>query len=274
MQLDRTRIVIRERSFADVLDLALAVVRQFAGSLGVVLVAGVAPLFALNTYLLWNYHEPNLDLEWPLTHMVFLVLLVLWEIPLATAPATLYLGQALFDQRPSPRRIFDDLVRLLPQLLWYQVVLRIVVLLPPTWPWWFTGDAYTSEVILLERTPFRGRTGRISTRRRLRMLHGGRKGDLFRQWITSIALGAMLVASWWGSMWAAAGLLFGQWDVTPVMLTHGFHLVIWLVVGLFAVVRFLAYLDLRIRREGWEVELLLRAEGVRLREMMESGSGA
>ena len=35
---------------------------------------------------------------------------------------------------------------------------------------------------------------------------------------------------------------------------------IWLVVAYFAVVRFLAYLDLRIRSEGWEVELLMRAE--------------
>jgi hypothetical protein len=29
-------------------------------------------------------------------------------------------------------------------------------------------------------------------------------------------------------------------------------------------VRFLSYLDLRIRHEGWEVELLMRAEGLRL----------
>jgi hypothetical protein len=38
----------------------------------------------------------------------------------------------------------------------------------------------------------------------------------------------------------------------------------WLVLGYFAVVRYLGYLDLRIRREGWEVELLLRAERARL----------
>ncbi|HXT57762.1 MAG TPA: hypothetical protein VN699_03965, partial [Pirellulales bacterium] len=39
---------------------------------------------------------------------------------------------------------------------------------------------------------------------------------------------------------------------------------IWLVVGYFAVVRFLSYLDLRIRTEGWEVELIMRAEAARL----------
>ena len=35
------------------------------------------------------------------------------------------------------------------------------------------------------------------------------------------------------------------------------------------VVRFLSYLDLRIRHEGWEVELLMRAEALRLATQME-----
>ena len=41
-------------------------------------------------------------------------------------------------------------------------------------------------------------------------------------------------------------------------------MVLWLV-GLFVVVfRFLSYLDSRIRLEGWELELRLRAEGQRV----------
>jgi hypothetical protein len=36
------------------------------------------------------------------------------------------------------------------------------------------------------------------------------------------------------------------------------------VIGFFAIVRFLSYLELRIRAEGWEIELLLRAEAARL----------
>jgi hypothetical protein len=43
-----------------------------------------------------------------------------------------------------------------------------------------------------------------------------------------------------------------------------YPLVLWTVAGFFAVVRFLAYVDLRIRREGWEVELMMRAERDRL----------
>jgi hypothetical protein len=42
----------------------------------------------------------------------------------------------------------------------------------------------------------------------------------------------------------------------------------WLVAGYLAVVRFLQYLDLRIRREGWEIELQLRAEAARLQRQL------
>jgi hypothetical protein len=44
---------------------------------------------------------------------------------------------------------------------------------------------------------------------------------------------------------------------------------LWLVVAFLAVVRFLSYLDLRIRHEGWEVELLMRAESLRLTMQLE-----
>jgi len=40
--------------------------------------------------------------------------------------------------------------------------------------------------------------------------------------------------------------------------------VLWTVVVYFTVARFLSYLDQRIRNEGWEVELFLRAQRERL----------
>ena len=42
------------------------------------------------------------------------------------------------------------------------------------------------------------------------------------------------------------------------------QLAFWIVAVYFSVVRFLSYLDGRIRNEGWEVELLLRAQRARL----------
>ncbi len=37
-----------------------------------------------------------------------------------------------------------------------------------------------------------------------------------------------------------------------MMLHFGIPAAMWIVAGYYAVVRFLSYLDLRIRREGWE----------------------
>jgi hypothetical protein len=41
---------------------------------------------------------------------------------------------------------------------------------------------------------------------------------------------------------------------------------LWIAAVYFAIVNYLSYLDLRIRREGWEVELKLRAAALDLRE--------
>ena len=43
---------------------------------------------------------------------------------------------------------------------------------------------------------------------------------------------------------------------------------LWLIVIFSTVVRFLLYLDLRIRREGWEIELKVRAAANELKEQL------
>ncbi len=42
-----------------------------------------------------------------------------------------------------------------------------------------------------------------------------------------------------------------------------FPLALWLVAGASVIIRLLNYLDTRIRLEGWEVELSVRAESLR-----------
>jgi hypothetical protein len=54
------------------------------------------------------------------------------------------------------------------------------------------------------------------------------------------------------------------WNVGWFQLQIVWPLCLWLVAAYFSVVRFLSYLDLRIRHEGWEVELLMRAEALRM----------
>ena len=59
-------------------------------------------------------------------------------------------------------------------------------------------------------------------------------------------------------------VLVGRYEADWWLAAVEFPLAYWLVIGFFAVARFLSYLDVRIRREGWEIELTLRAEAARL----------
>lgn len=276
VQLDQNRIAIRERAFADVMDLALRVGRVYLGPLIVIFACTVIPVMALNAWLLADLialGELDLDMSF-VPYAWTMLLLMLWEAPLVTAPITLFLGQALFAERPRSGRVVRDLLGSLPQMVWYQLVVRAVFMpLPFTWFLPFAVWPYLSEVILLERNPWHSRSkprrsGRQCTRARTMALHGGYVGDLFVRWIASVGAGLLLLLSAWFSLVLLGNMLLGAGLWESPTFTVCFPLAMWLVIGYFAVVRFLGYLDLRIRREGWEVELLLRAEETRLTKQL------
>ena len=69
----------------------------------------------------------------------------------------------------------------------------------------------------------------------------------------------------WARFWLAVKLYWdqsGQVNIGDVLFQSG----VWIAIAFFAVVHFLAYIDRRIRLEGWEVELKLRSVGVALEE--------
>lgn len=257
MRLDRTRIAIRERSYPEILDLALHVIRVQAGSLVLSLAAGILPLALLNHWLLSGYLEDYFEIDVPFRYLFFMLGLVIVEIPLATAPATLYLGHAMFTEQPEPRRVVRELLQSLPQLIIYQLLLRPVFLLSR--PFWL----FLNEVILLERNPMRATDGAgRSTLQRSETLHRGDQDPVGRR-VGTLAVGSLLLGSLWGAMLFLRAVLANEgWDLASC--TVCFPLALWIVVGYFVVVRFLCYLDLRIRREGWQVELAMRAEAARL----------
>jgi hypothetical protein len=266
MQLDQHRIAIRERSYLEVLDLSLRVAASHAAPLAAAFVLGILPLAILNAWLLFDWTRYAVENDFPAGYLWWMVVLVLWETPVATAPATLYLGQVMFMQQVEPARLARSWAGSLPQLFFFQVVVRGLLMLPVIT--WFVPASfwpYLNEIILLERNPLRaGRTHRVTTYRRMTSLHGGMGGDLFGCWLASILIGAALLASLWLSMWFLAAILLDAWAWEGPAYTVYFPLALWMVVALFTVARFLGYLNLRIRREGWEVELLMRAEEARL----------
>ena len=276
-QLDENRIAIRERKYVDLLDLSLKVVARHAAPLALTLTAGVGPMILLNHCLLAGYVDQysvlgapvrelpttwgvpiGLAASWGLVwYMLIVLLLIFLETAVATAAMTLYLGQAMFSGQPDTRRIWREFRQSLPQLLFLQLLLKPLLLFYP----------YLDEVILLERNPMRAESpGKLSIMGRCRELHrhGVANAIVFR--FLGLGIGLVVFAGIWLAILAARTILLGTLVIDLPMQTVYFQLSVWGAVGFFCVVRFLNYLNLRIRREGWEVELRLRAEADRLAE--------
>lgn len=276
MQHDKARVVIRERGFGDILDLALLLVREHAWQFLAASLAGILPFYLLNSWLLDRLladDVPTFGQAW--WYLYWSVTLAVLETPLATAPLTLYLGQAMFLEKPSLGRIVRDLWQSSGQLVLFQLVFR--GLLMPCIPLWlihFLGWPYLNEVILLERNPLIGddpRNRTIPEEKKTRgtwarssQLHRNLRGEVMARWCLSLVVGSMLAAAVWGSLLVLHHVFAGFREPGAYLYTVYFQLAMWIAISYFTVVRFLSYLDLRIRTEGWEIELAMRAEAARM----------
>jgi hypothetical protein len=264
VRIDQARIAIRERSWLDNLDLALHVIRTRAGGVLVAGTLGALPMIAVNYAIIHYALGDQLSEGAGFDAMLLAMFLVMIEAPLGTAPLTLYLGQALFVEKPEPRRIARDLAGCLPQLILYQLILRIVLIVPVlTWIIPYALWPYLNEVILLERNPLVSGRGQISTMKRNALLHRGNSGDYMVRGLCGGLLAAGLVLALVTTKNVILEVLLGfQEGWTSQVIS--FQCVLWVVAGYFTVARFLSYLDQRIRGEGWEVELTLRVQRERL----------
>ena len=253
---DRMLIQVRERSFLDVLDLALLVVRHHPRTLGLAALSGIAPFAALNAWL-------TSDPEFP---PILFASLVLLETPWATAPLTAVLGSLMFGQRPTVLGLLGRLLGSVPALFVFQFLLRTVLIVTVIfYPLIPSQLVFLNEVIVLEQDRWWKSLGR-STR-----LCARRGGDLFAQWLGQLAFGAIFVACFWFGTGAALRSLTTSsltWDQPAWSDLYGvrFQLGLWLAIAFFAVARFLTYIDHRTRNEGWEIQLRLRDVGQSLEE--------
>lgn len=288
MKLDRTRIAILERSQPELLDLTFLVLREFfLPIVGLVAVLAV-PLAILNYWLLeWMAADLIEDFT-VMRYLWNLSLLVYIQAPLAGVFATAYLGKVTFFEEPRPRELLKDLWSVSHRLLWTQGILRCVLL--AFWLVWnFERDdtfspgegflpfvcfflfiwrslrPYINEIVLLERSPLYS-SKVITVGKRSSRLHSPNAGDLFGRSITMIPVTLVLGAAFIGLLWFLIATVTNNWSWDVLMVHVGFQSVLWILVVYVTVFRFLSYLDLRIRREGWEVELKMRAEGTRMAE--------
>lgn len=256
MRLDQTLVQVRERSFLDVMDLALIVVRNRFWPIAATSALGIAPWAVLNAWLT----SPADQVEPSFTVLLSLMAL---EAPIATAPITILLGGMMFGDRPRAGRILRTMLRSIVPLVLFQVLLRGILLVVVVLAWLVPLRLpFLNEVILLERGPLGRVVGRASE------LTGDRTGELLGQWVAMLGFGGGFALSFWyvtekiGAMFRNDSV-WEQPDWAGVVGGRGV-LGIWIAVAFFAVVRFLTYLDQRIRLEGWEVELRLRAAGAAL----------
>lgn len=305
MQLDSTRITVRERSLLDIFDLALHVTREFAAAWVGTSLLGILPLMLINYALIGWMADIDYDQELaPFRFLWNMTLLVIIEAPLASIFTVAYLGPAVFMEQRKFRQLFSDVFRCAPHLFVCQLILRGIL---PAWlllltvnRFEFTGFVegfllpviaiyscglramrpYINEIVLLEKNPLWSRNSQaITIGKRSGLLHGPSSSDLLVRWICSAMIGVLLIGIALTTATVAMGILVGEWPISvseegAAMVLNWLEVqlvypaCLWFVAAYFSVVRFLSYLDLRIRHEGWEVELLMRAEALRLSARM------
>lgn len=325
MQLDKTRIAIRERGMLEIMDLALQVLRSYTvtfatarpteprastetswlhyfgdevaywlgrnglGPLTAAFFLGIAPFAIFNAWVLSPFADPAYYEMNPGEYIWLMILMVFFQAPLATSLATCYLGKAVFEENPSLGEVLSDVWQMFWQIFVCQVLIRVVG--PAMVVAWFleignrnngaihavlaVGAFYASiiralrpyinEIVLLEKSPlFSSDADTMTVNRRSAALHDPSSGQLLGRWIVTVAVAVVASLSLILGSFFIFAVTFSRWEFTPFILHFLIPACLWLVSAYFAVVRFLFYLDLRIRREGWEVELRIRAEAGRM----------
>jgi len=262
---EQSLVAIRERTFGDILDLALHVFRDNALAILGWGAVGVAPFALLNYYLFYaRTGQPFFDEGEAIFYSISYFWLVSWQAPLATAGVTLLLGQRMFRPRVQHVQVGKQWLGSLPQLLVVQGLVRgmlhlfcIGFFIP------YILFPYMNEVILLERNPLLAR-GKMNTLRRSGQLHHANIGELMLRWLMALGVGVVLCLSLALALGTLTALLQARLPPVSWWAAGFFPAAVWITVVFMAVVRFLSYLDLRIRKEGWEIELRLKSEAARL----------
>lgn len=304
MQLDRTHVKVRARTIAEIGDLSLLLVRRYGGALLIGFTLGVLPWAILNALLLGpiplrevadgiideQTYSERTRYVWLMGALVFL------QTPLAGIFTTYYIGQAVFEKRPTWTSVVRACRKMAAPAIGVLGIMRgplpLMALLVTNWgqplapgrevAWVIAILLYAvvvravrpflPEILLLERCPvFQRRGAAINAGRRSRLLHGPIAGDLMGRFFMVSGIVALLSLSLFYGLIAVRGFLSTQWTWTmevgslaiPDVMLLWVPLAMWLVAGMTVFLRFLCYLDARIRLEGWEVELLVRAEALR-----------
>ena len=303
MHLDQTHVKVRLRTMAEIGDLSLIMIRQYPVSLLIGFFGG-AIAWALVDLLVLGWiplteASYGLDDDEAMTeifrYLAWMALLVMLQAPAAGVMTTLYLGLAVFEQRPTWASVLSETRRHFTRWFWKLAIVRMaippVILLAFRWgqpasPFWDVlvplglllgvvvmrgGRPFMPEILLLEQCPLRDRSKSsdpsnpaITASRRSKALHSPMASNLSGRFMSVAFVLTALFFSFFYSLLFMRGVALGQWEWMNLgVLMVLYPLALWMVAGISVLVRLLNYLDCRIRLEGWEVELAVRAEAMR-----------
>ena len=294
MQLDRTYIGIRQRSAMEVWDLTLLVTREHFKPLFFLLLVGVVPWVVINHLMTMWMVSDDFYFDHVGWYYWINACLVTIEAQIGTFLMTHYLGQAMFSPSPEPKQSiraaremkskfhFGRLHLLnrfvIPALALVGLLLTIddvdaigvlggfVLTLFAFLALLIRGRTpYLTEILLLEEAPRKSKSSKVQTyKSRSQNLLAAPGADFFVKFFLAAMVGTVLTLAIYESLCLLDGIM-GLQSIANSNLNYIYWPIsLWLVAGLIAVNRFLSYIDLRIRTEGWAVRLRLMAEERRI----------
>ena len=296
MQLDQTHVAIRVRTLSEIGDLSLMMVRHYPRAFFKAFALGAAFWTLVNGGVLYwltvDFSNPELyedETAGPFYRYLFwMSTLVFLQTPIAGVFSTYSLGQSIFEKQPPMWQTIREVRAVFWPVMWTLGIKRLAIpavcVLACRWGTEFdvffdivvpisflliaslirSNRPFVGEMILLERCPIRSsNSGVITLKRRSRALHSPLASELGGRFLSvSLVLVALLGSVFYSLFWVR-GIANGNWtmDFTAVFIFY--PIALWTVASFSIVVRLLGYLDARIRLEGWEVELAIRAEAIR-----------
>jgi hypothetical protein len=233
------------------------------------------------------------------TFLVLQVILIIIEAPLASILSTVMLSKLIFNEAPtlssitkiglqSAGRIFGSLG--LKRGILFIVLLAALMRTPDSVSRGFTlatiiisflvfiwvrgARPFILEIILLEQSDDET-SNKMSLKQRSSMLHTTVGGNVFGRSIYGLVVGCCLAICLHGCLAFLAVNLFtetGTMEHLDLTARWIFPIACWFAVLYTSVVRFLNYLDTRILLEGWEAELKIRSEAMRIKQRQPLGT--
>jgi hypothetical protein len=256
MDLSRSRVVLRQRSVLDVLDLALRFVVAHAGAYARVTLVAVVPAALVS----WAVAR-TADWFWGWVATILLALVV-------QAPFTVLASRLVFEPSVRLRDVLRASVSALPRVFALRFIQALCVtlglmvfVLPGMW-------LSMTLLFIIEAAVLEGATVGGAIRRSSR-LTSGQSGQAVMASLALLVLhaGATFLGDDVGRAVLSDLLQFREPE--SLLSAGGSTLALagfWLFLPYAATARFFVYLDLRTRSEGWDIQTRFAALALRARE--------